>query len=55
MSEERALEIWPRVPDAIAVGGAVLAYALLVLRGADGAARAVPPSQPAVASAVPAR
>jgi hypothetical protein len=36
------------------VGGAVLAYALAVMRGADDDA-AVPVPQPAVADAVPAR
>jgi hypothetical protein len=39
----------------IAVGGAVLAYALVVLRSADDAASVAPLSPPAVASAVPAR
>jgi hypothetical protein len=39
----------------VAVGGAVLAYALLVMRGTDHAAAAVPVSQPAMADAVPAR
>jgi len=38
-----------------ALASAVLAYALVVLRGADDAASAVPSLQPAVASAVPAR
>jgi hypothetical protein len=36
------------------LGGAVLGYALLVIRGADDAA-ADPASQPAMADAVPAR
>ena len=39
----------------VVVGGTVLAYALLVLRGTDHAAAAVPVSQPAMADAVPAR
>jgi predicted MFS family arabinose efflux permease len=39
----------------VVVGGAVLAYALLVLRGTDHAAAAIPVSQPAMAPAVPAR
>jgi hypothetical protein len=39
----------------VAVGCAVLAYALVVLRGRRDVASAVAPSQPAVASAVPAR
>lgn len=39
----------------VVVGGAVLAYALLVMRGTDHAAAAVPVSQPAMADAVPAR
>jgi MFS family permease len=39
----------------VVVGGTVLAYALLVMRGADHAAAAVPVSQPAMADAVPAR
>jgi predicted MFS family arabinose efflux permease len=39
----------------VVVGGTVLAYALLVMRGTDHAAAAVPVSQPAMADAVPAR
>jgi predicted MFS family arabinose efflux permease len=39
----------------VVVGGAVLAYGLLVMRGTDHAAAAVPVSQPAMADAVPAR
>jgi hypothetical protein len=39
----------------IAVGGAVLAYALVVLRSADDATSVAPLSPSAVASAVPAR
>jgi hypothetical protein len=39
----------------IAAGGAVLAYALVVLRGAGDTASVVRPSEPAVAGAVPAR
>ncbi len=39
----------------IAVGGAVLAYPLLVLRGTGDAAGAVPALPSAVAEAVPAR
>jgi hypothetical protein len=39
----------------IAVGCAVLAYALIVLRASRDVASAMTPSQPAVASAVPAR
>jgi len=39
----------------IVVGGTVLGYALLVMRGTDHAAAAVPVSQPAMADAVPAR
>jgi predicted MFS family arabinose efflux permease len=38
----------------VVVGGTVLAYALLVMRGTDHAAAAVPVSQPAMADAVPA-
>jgi MFS family permease len=39
----------------VVVGGTVLAYALLVMRGADDAVAAIPVSQPAMADAVPAR
>ena len=39
----------------VVVGGTVLAYALLVMRGTNHAAAAVPVSQPAMADAVPAR
>jgi MFS family permease len=39
----------------VVVGGTVLVYALLVMRGADEAAPAVPVAQPAMADAVPAR
>jgi MFS family permease len=39
----------------VVVGGTVLAYALLVMRGTSHAAAAIPVSQPAVADAVPAR
>ncbi|MGH3183132.1 MAG: hypothetical protein ACRDOE_14695, partial [Streptosporangiaceae bacterium] len=39
----------------VAIGGAVLAYALLVLREAGEVPSAVPPSQPAMAGAAPAR
>ena len=39
----------------VVVGGTVLAYALLVVRGTDHAAAAIPVSQPAMAPAVPAR
>ena len=39
----------------VVVGAVVLAYALLVIRGADDAAAGVPVSQPAMADAVPAR
>jgi MFS family permease len=39
----------------VVVGATVLAYALLVMRGADDAVAAIPVSQPAMADAVPAR
>jgi hypothetical protein len=42
-------------PALVAVGGAVLVYALLVLRGTSDATAAAPVSRPVVANAVPAR
>ena len=39
----------------VAVGGTVLGYALLVMRGADREGRPLPAPQPAMADAVPAR
>ena len=42
-------------PALVAVGGTVLAYALLVLRGTGDATAAAPVSRPVMADAVPAR